>query len=137
MAKLARNYHNKLQTQDICVQSDTEHAHKIEAALEAIPIQQHLEDPDRSLMNQTASEKQVQEALKLTKNNTATRMDGCLYELWKTLNKNHLERSKLNQISFDIGKTLTKVFQDIQEHGIEENTFFALGWMYPIYKKKD
>ena len=29
------------------------------------------------------------------------------------------------------------VFQDIQTHGIKENTNFALGWMCPIYKKKD
>ncbi|KAF8500497.1 hypothetical protein F5888DRAFT_1596511, partial [Russula emetica] len=64
-------------------------------------------------------------ALKLTKNNTATGMDGCPYELWKTLNQKHLERSKQNKASFDINKTLATVFQDIQEHGVEESTTFA------------
>ena len=30
-----------------------------------------------------------------------------------------------------------KVFTDIQCHRVEEYTDFALGWMCPIYKKKD
>ena len=38
---------------------------------------------------------------------------------------------------FDIAKTLAAVFQDIQDHGIDERSNFALGWMCPIYKKKD
>jgi hypothetical protein len=32
---------------------------------------------------------------------------------------------------------LAKVFRDIQEHGVNERSDFALGWMCPIYKKKD
>ena len=32
---------------------------------------------------------------------------------------------------------LTKVFNDIQLHGVEPTSNFALGWMCPIYKKKD
>ena len=88
-------------------------------------------------MNKTAMPTQVTEALKLTKNNSATRMDGCLYELWKTLNQHHLKRSKLNKMSFNIIKTLTTIFRDIQTHGVEEGTPFTLRWMCPIYKKKD
>ena len=38
---------------------------------------------------------------------------------------------------FDIIKTLTEVFQDIQYHGIAPNTHFAEGWMCLLYKKKD
>ena len=137
MAELARNYHNNLQEQDIQPQNDADRIREIEDALRAIPDRQQLEDPNRSQMNKTASITQVQEALKLTKNDTATGMDGCPYELWKALHQNHLERSQQNKKSFDINKTLTKIFQDIQEQGTEEGTSFALGWMCPIYKKKD
>ena len=88
-------------------------------------------------MNQTATEAHVQRALQFTKNNTATGMDGCPYELWKALHKRHLKKSKINQTSFDINRTLTRVFQDIQTHDIEKDAGFAIGWMCPIYKKKE
>ena len=38
---------------------------------------------------------------------------------------------------FDISETLALVFQDIQEYRIDTSSDFALGWMCPIYKKKD
>jgi ribonuclease HI len=137
MAELARNYHNDLQKKDIRPQSNAERENEIATALRAIPAAQQPEDLELSPMNNTATQAQVQEALKFTKNNTATGMDGCPYELWKALNQHHLERSEQNQPSFDITKTLAHVFQDIQNHGIEKKASFALGWMCPIYKKKD
>jgi len=39
--------------------------------------------------------------------------------------------------SFDIIKALTLLFQDIQEHGVDERTSFTTGWMCPLFKKKD
>src|SRR5258707_12839190 len=38
---------------------------------------------------------------------------------------------------FNIIKVLILVFRDIQTHSINEKSDFALGWMCPIYKKKD
>lgn len=64
-------------------------------------------------------------------------MDGCPYELWKTLQTKHEEAKQPNQPSFDIIKTLAILFNDIQTHGVAEGSNFALGWMCPIYKKKD
>lgn len=64
-------------------------------------------------------------------------MDGCPYELWKTLNHHHPERADKNKPTFDIVETLMKVFQDIQTHGLDKRMNFAIGWMCPIYKKKD
>ena len=137
MAELARTHHDDLQKQDITIQGDDERAADIEHALRAVPVRQKLEDPERSPMSRIVTEAHVQTALKFAKNNTATGMDGCPYELWKALHQHHLDRTKRNQTSFDINKTLTKVFQDIQTHGVEEVSSFALGWMCPIYKKKD
>ena len=88
-------------------------------------------------MNHIAAEPHVQEVLTKAKNNTATGIDGCPYELWKALHQLHLENQPNNKPNFDISKTLTRVYQDIQVHGLEEGSSFAIGWMCPIYKKKD
>ena len=137
MAELAKKYHDNLQKQDITVQSSEERANDIELALRVIPQHQQLDDPERSPMYNPTTEAQTLKALKFAKKNTATGMDGCPYELWKALNQRHEEKTKLNKPSFDIVKTLTKVFQDIQTYGVDEKATFALGWMGPIYKKKD
>ena len=137
MAELAKNYHDDLQKQDIRIQSSEERERDIETTLRVIPNPQQLEDPQRTEMSKKITTEQVQKALHSAKNNTSTGMDGCPYELWKALDKHHLEKEKRNQISFDINKTLTRVFQDIQQFGLEKETTFALGWMCPIYKKKD
>ena len=42
-----------------------------------------------------------------------------------------------NRPSFDVIKALTYLFQDIQEHGVDDRTDFTTGWMCPIFKKKD
>ena len=39
--------------------------------------------------------------------------------------------------SFNIAQTLTTIFNDIQQHGVDKSTDFVLGWMCLIYKKKD
>ena len=127
MAELAKNYHNDLQNQHIRPQTNTERQNEIATTLDTIPTSQQLEDPERLPMNKTTMPIQVTKALKLTKNNSATGMDGCPYELWKTLNQHHLERSQLNKTSFNIIKMLTTVFRDIQTHRVEEGTPFALG----------
>ena len=66
-------------------------------------------------------------------------MDGIPYEVWKHLNESYLKNQKKNKNlpGFDIIGCLTNVFNDIQLHGTDPSTNFSLGWMCPIYKKKD
>ena len=64
-------------------------------------------------------------------------MDGCPYELWKTLIEIHDKAQRLKQKSFDMINAPTRVFQDIQKYGVNEHPDFTLGWMCPIFKKKD
>ena len=45
--------------------------------------------------------------------------------------------SKKKPPIFNIIKTLTIVFNNIQLHGVDPSTKFSMGWMCPIYKKKD
>ena len=134
MAELARNYHNQLQAVPPH-QNEQMRATKIDVELETIPNAQKLDDPENSSMNRLISENSVKRAIKDAKNKSATGMDGCPYELWKKLIQRHDEEK--NAKGFDIIKTLTRVFNDIQNKGVEPNTNFALGWICPIYKKKD
>ena len=39
--------------------------------------------------------------------------------------------------SFDVVKSLTNLYNDIENEGMAEGTDFSKGWMCPIYKKKD
>ena len=64
-------------------------------------------------------------------------MDGCPYELWKALKTKYDERPQRNNEGFNIVKTLAIIFNDIQAHRLTPNSDFTLGWMCPIYKKKD
>ena len=79
---------------------------------------------------------QVNKALDLARDGAATSLDGCPYELWKKLRSIHNKMSHRNKPSFNI-KTLTYLFQDIQENGVDDQTELTTGWMCPLFKKKD
>jgi hypothetical protein len=138
MAQLARDYHDALQQSDVATHPDPEeNDHQLEIILNEIPNDQKLVNPDDAAMNWPITEDQVFKALRLTKNGTATGLDGCPYELWKALCDQHDSAKENNQNSFDIIKVLTTVFNDIRLHGVDPRTSFTQGWMCPIYKKKD
>jgi hypothetical protein len=138
MAKLARDYHENLQNEDINPQENKEtHHQKTEQFLQEVPNTQKLEEPTLSPMNWEAKRPHVEEAIHLAKCASAPGMDGCPYELWKKLKEAHDEALKKNEQSFDITEVLTAVFNDIQKHGVDSRMNFSLGWMCPVYKKKD
>jgi hypothetical protein len=138
MTELAQNYHDTLQSnnlnQDI---SREELEQRLQMILEEIPANQHLQGPERTQMSQKITEQQVRNALKMTQDGSVTGLDGCPYELWKALQKQHDNATHRNRLSFNVVKMLTYLYQDIQEHGIDERTQFTMGWMCLILKKKD
>ena len=88
MAELACDHHDTLQSEDIDPNmSIEEYDMLINDFLNEIPESQRLEDPDRTMMSWKITEEQVSKALQRTKDGTATGLDGCPYELWKTLEK--------------------------------------------------
>ena len=138
MADLAKNYHEKLQYDGIDLPHDhPEYKIRTRTILEEIPTNQRLSEEDRNAFEWKVEPNHVREALTLAKNHSATGMDGCPYELWKELNEINDKAEEAGGNGFDIAATLATVFQDIQEHGVDERSDFALGWMCPIYKKKD
>ena len=96
-----------------------------------------MTEPDRRKTDWSLDYTQITLALKLSKNRTATGLDGCPYELWKELNARYDIMEKEGKAGFDIIGILTEVFEDIRNHGIDKELEFAHGWMCPIYKKKD
>ena len=90
MAQLACNYHEQLQQSppdDLLNQED--YVTQIEDILNAIPANQKLDDPHQTMMNWHITQDQVEKALCLTKNRSTTGLDGCPFELWKTLRDLH------------------------------------------------
>jgi hypothetical protein len=126
MATLARNYHDNLQKDPIRTPAE-EHTEHIESALVAVPETQVMEEPERSQLNQNITEEMVHKALISAKNRTATGMDGCPYELWKKLNKRYEADERRNDEGFNIVKTLTRIYQNIQTHGVNNESNFAIG----------
>ena len=78
MAELARNYHKNLQNIDPPQPDRERRSEHIQATLEAIPTAQKLNEPRNSPTNGLITESNVEKALGMTKNNSATGMDGCL-----------------------------------------------------------
>lgn len=138
MAKLARDYHEALQSKDIIIADDSPVLmEKTNEILKEVRDDQRLTQQNINKTNWIITYPQVLRALKLAKNGTATGLDGCPYELWKKLNKVYEEKKAQGGTGFDIVAALNALFQDIQVFGIEEKSDFASGWMCPLYKKKD
>src|SRR6266849_807730 len=137
MVELARSYHQGLQNDAEPQPTDEERHREIRCSLKAIPPTQTFENPWESNLNGLISENNVRNALKLTKNTMATGTDGCPYELWKALENRYNEDTAAGRESLNIIKVLIIVYRDIQANGLDDASNFALGWMCPIYKKKD
>ncbi|KAH9048608.1 hypothetical protein EDB83DRAFT_2194289, partial [Lactarius deliciosus] len=126
MAQLARDFHDNLQTKDISLEDDDPvYTGKVADSLREVPESQRLSDDDILQTDWSPSYAQVGRALRLAKNGTATGLDGCPYELWKELNTLYDIAEKEEKIGFDVIGALTKVFTDIQYHGVDERTEFA------------
>jgi hypothetical protein len=110
---------------------------RTDLVLEEIPRSQKLSEPERSIPDWNLSEGQVRKALHLSKNGSATGIDGCPYKLWKTLQTQFDKTTQEAGTGFNITQTITTLLTDIQTHGVDKKSDFALGWMCPIYKKKD
>jgi hypothetical protein len=140
MAGIARDYHNDLQSDGIGVDlEEREAARKI--ALDLLP--QPGEGADMKPLAEKLTEADVLEALLDSAAGKAAGMNGFATEFWRRLEAIHRENKKDEENgapkrrTCDIIKVLTWVFNDIEEHGMVEESKFSLGWMCPLFKKKD
>lgn len=138
MAKLVRDFHENLQKDDeVHPWNEEERENILEEVLQEIPDSQRLPEPGHPTLSWNVEEEHIQRALELSKDDTAAGLDGCPNELWKMLKKRHEAARRVNKEGFNVVKAITILIRDIQEHGIDNRTRFAEGWMCPLFKKKD
>ena len=136
MAEIARTYHDNLQKAHLLPPDHPDRMAVQNTVLTQIPEHQKFAN-DMSELHTPLTYQQVANALLTSKNSTATGLNGIPYELWKALHERHLKLHKQRKPSFNIIKCLTSVYENIQIHGVDPTTNFSIGWMCPIYKKKD
>jgi hypothetical protein len=139
MAEIARDYHNDLQSDEMDIaQSLRDEARR--EAMDALP--QTRGEADMQPLSEKLTERDVLAALTEAASGKAAGIDGFATEFWRRLESINKENKTSNdgvpeKKTCDIIKVLTWVFNDIEEHGMVENTDFSLGWMCPLFKKKD
>src|SRR6266850_1786257 len=139
MAELARDFFNDLQLEDLTLfDSTAQHHQKLSHVLNEIPAPQQLSEPTLTCLSWPVTRSLIREAVHLSKNQSAPGLDGCPYELWKSLILRHdLNPSTPDTPRFDLIGILVQLFTDIQKAGVDPRSNFAKGWMCPAYKKKD
>jgi hypothetical protein len=138
MAEIARDYHNDLQKEGAEVPLSVR-AEAQEEALGSVPSPQRGVNMDDLWKKLT--EPDVSQAVNEAAAGRAAGMNSVISEFWKQQSKIYDDAQKKGEVAEkkrgNIIKVLTWVYNDIEEHGVIEDTGFALGWMCPIFKKKD
>lgn len=137
MSELARDYHNKIQREGLLHPMTEPRRSAITEALDAIPDNQKLNDPHLSLLDLIITHEALESTLRLSKRGSAAGPDGLPYELWSHLHHTYQLDTKAESPAFNVLESMRTVLNDIQEHGIDMRTHFTLGWMCPIFKKKE
>ena len=161
MAEIARKHHENLLTEGIHP-DDAEREAAIIQVLDDINESSYLPPPDNDKLSAPITEDLIQLALQESATNTTPGINGLPYELWKMLAMDHTEEENKDKNTHNqhqqpipdlnepiikeiqpaakktrILETLTKVYLDIECHGVHDDSEFAAGWLCPLYKKKD
>ncbi|KAJ7620572.1 hypothetical protein DFH06DRAFT_1010723, partial [Mycena polygramma] len=134
MASLARNYHNKVQSDKTQTPPEVREE-KIKTVLNRITTRT-TPDQERLLKSRLTLE-DVRHALRKSANNKAPGLDGITYEVWKILDQRYESFKAENKPAFDVLGTMHKVYNDIEKFGMVKGTGFSQSWMCPLYKKND
>ncbi|KAJ7342389.1 Endonuclease/exonuclease/phosphatase, partial [Mycena albidolilacea] len=131
MAEIARDFHDKLQTEDIASPAEREAAEA--KAFENI---KKLSQQSKAKLSQYLTRGDIIQVLKKLPNGKAPGIDGLIHELWKTLHS-RFEKAKEGHKRMDIAGIFKAVFNDIEKYGVHPDTNFAEGWMSLLHKKND
>jgi hypothetical protein len=139
MAEIARDYHNDLQSDGLGIDNEMR-AEARREALDSIPPVR--DGADMGPLTEKLRKSDISVALEESASGRAAGINGLATEFWRRLESIHKENNRDNgelpkKKTCDIIKVLTWVYNDIEEHGMIEGTDFSLGWMCPLFKKKD
>ena len=136
MAELARDYHEKLQSDGIdAAESPEERQNNIQTALKE--ARTSLSSDNAARLAAGVTREDVVDALHRSATGKATGVDGIPYEFWSAMETQRARHQGNGETYFDCLQLLTLAYKDIEEHGICNEAGFADGWMCPLYKKKD
>ncbi|KAF5382437.1 hypothetical protein D9615_002719 [Tricholomella constricta] len=133
MAQIARQYHESLQKEEIPEGLD------IDTETEEVlrHLNKSLAEEKKAELAHGISKQEVRQAIRDLPKGKSPGIDGLTHELWIIMLEKFEQRNENDDKSFDIVTALTKVFNDIEQHGVEKHTDFSKGWMCPLYKKND
>ncbi|KAJ3853366.1 Endonuclease/exonuclease/phosphatase, partial [Lentinula lateritia] len=135
MAELARDYHDSLQLKGLN-HNPQDRQEAITEALEKISSK--LTDRQTQMARDEIQWEEIEFALKHSKNGSSSGINGIVYEFWKARADTYKQDKRQEGLeAFDVITLLTAAYKDIQNHGIDQSTGFADGWICPIYKKGD
>ncbi|KAJ7574605.1 Endonuclease/exonuclease/phosphatase, partial [Mycena floridula] len=138
MSEKFRDYHDELQTDGVNDTNAATREEDIERILEKVDTR--LPNDRRDELSHLVSYEEIADFLDKIPKGKSPGIDGIFYELWRTLKLEYerdSEANKNNPNNFDATLLLQLLYNDIQRHGIAENTNFTRGWMCPLYKKND
>ncbi len=134
MAAIAKDHYNGVQDDPL---KPTKEEHE-EAMVNILDNEMtKLTGDQKADMGKPVEYMEVQRAILEAANGKAPGIDGIPSELWKTLIRQHRTDAAKKKPAFDVIAVLRDVFQDIATHGAIPDLKFSLGWICPIYKKKD
>lgn len=134
MAEIAKRHYDNVQ-KDNDKPDPVTHTNAIKEVLD--PGMPRLSSEQRGHMGKDIEYAEVQCAISEAANGKAPGIDGIPAELWKILQEEYINDTTKRKPAFDVVKILRDVYRDIAEFGVDQTTEFALGWICPIYKKKD
>jgi hypothetical protein len=136
MASLTRDYHNDLQKDgDEEAGDETYRNNTFKPVLEN--VERRLDQRDKAELAKYVTEDLVRQAISEAANGKAAGMSGIPSEFWKHLSFLYEMSKTTDSPTCNIARVLSWVYRDIEEFGVQEGTDFSLGWLCPIFKKKD
>ncbi|KIK33608.1 hypothetical protein CY34DRAFT_27876, partial [Suillus luteus UH-Slu-Lm8-n1] len=135
MSELARNYYDSLQKEGLSPPDEREEA--LESTLNTIMIK--LSPMNKQELEKPLTKTNIDEVLRLLPNRKAPGIDGMPYEFWKWLQEKSkaIPKKHGEDSPFDLTDCLTAVFNNIEKHGVLNDSGFAEGLLHPLYKKND
>ena len=137
MSTITAHYHENLQREGLLPEMNTLRQAAITEALNAIPPSQRLTNPELSPLNDILLRDKIEHALRNVKLGTVPGPDGIPYKVWKHLDGLQKVVKANKKPYFNVINCMTMIIQDIQTHGVAPGTNFTLGYLCPIYKKKE
>ncbi|KAL1946415.1 hypothetical protein VTO73DRAFT_15542 [Trametes versicolor] len=134
MLEVATSFFDGLQYVD---PPESEEQHGLDIEEVAARLETSLPNQIKADLTKRIKSYEIEQAIDEAASGKAPGLDGIPTEVWKTYQAWYRRDVKAGKPAFNIAQAMCAVYNDIEKHGIDENTRFAEGWICPIYKKKD